>query len=468
MEPAPASAGLSVRDLPPNIFAVVMATGIVSLALNAAGHPLLAASLFWLNAGLYAVLCVLLVTRVRRYRANLAADLKSHAKAPGFFTLTAAPCVLGNQCVLMLGAGAAGLALWVVGVAFWLALTCAMVPGLMEVADKPKPEQGLNGAWLLAVVGTQAVSVLACLLAPALGGDPDAALLVALAFWLLGSMLYIWLIALIFHRILFLPLTPGDLTPPYWINMGAMAISTLAGARLVEEADRMQLLAELLPFLKGMTLLFWVTATWWIPILLALGVWRHLYRRVPLTYEHGFWAAVFPLGMYTVCTQNLIRVIRLPILNPITAVFVWIALAAWGVTFAGLLGHLLRSAPWHAGRDSPGLPRGKEESGMSTAYTHFSDVAQQARPPDRGILSRTLHNGDRLKAVLFGFAAGEELSEHTASMPAVLHFLQGEARLTLGDDTLEAKPGTWVHMPKGMRHAVQARTPVVMLLLLMK
>jgi quercetin dioxygenase-like cupin family protein len=105
---------------------------------------------------------------------------------------------------------------------------------------------------------------------------------------------------------------------------------------------------------------------------------------------------------------------------------------------------------------------------MTTTYTHFGDLAQEARPPDKGILSRTLYNDDRLKAVLFGFAQGEELSEHTASMPAVLHFLRGEAALTLGDDTVEAKPGTWVHMPKGLRHGIQAQTPVVMLLLLLK
>src|SRR6516165_10575016 len=105
---------------------------------------------------------------------------------------------------------------------------------------------------------------------------------------------------------------------------------------------------------------------------------------------------------------------------------------------------------------------------MTTSYTHFSDLAQEVQPPDKGILSRTLYNDDRLKAVLFGFAQGEELSEHTASMPAVLHFLQGEARLTLGDDALEAKAGSWVHMPTGLRHSIQARTPVVMLLLLLK
>jgi len=105
---------------------------------------------------------------------------------------------------------------------------------------------------------------------------------------------------------------------------------------------------------------------------------------------------------------------------------------------------------------------------MTPPYTHFLDLAKEVQPPDKGILSRTVFNDDRLKVVLFGFAQGEELSEHTASMPAVLHFLQGEAKLTLGDDTLEANPGTWLHMAKGLRHSIQAKTPVVMLLLLLK
>src|SRR3954447_7133033 len=105
---------------------------------------------------------------------------------------------------------------------------------------------------------------------------------------------------------------------------------------------------------------------------------------------------------------------------------------------------------------------------MTLPYTHFLDPAKEVQPPDKGILSRTLYNDDRLKAVLFGFAQGEDLSEHTASMPAVLHFLQGEGKLTLGGDTVEAKPGTWIHMANGLRHSIQAKTPVVMLLLLLK
>jgi quercetin dioxygenase-like cupin family protein len=98
----------------------------------------------------------------------------------------------------------------------------------------------------------------------------------------------------------------------------------------------------------------------------------------------------------------------------------------------------------------------------------FIDVAEEVELPDDGILTRTLLNDDDVKAVIFGFALGEELSEHTASMPAVLHFIKGEATLTLGEDTVEALPGTWIHMAPELKHSVQTKTPVVMLLLLLK
>jgi hypothetical protein len=94
-------------------------------------------------------------------------------------------------------------------------------------------------------------------------------------------------------------------------------------------------------------------------------------------------------------------------------------------------------------------PRGAAP--MTLPYRLISELEKEVQLPDKGILSRTLFNDDRLKVVLFGFAQGEELSEHTASMPAVLHFVRGEATVTFGDDRHEAKPGTWVHMPAGLR-----------------
>jgi tellurite resistance protein TehA-like permease len=344
--PPPSPPDRSVRDLPPSIFAVVMATGIVALALNAAGWPAGGRALFWVGLAAYGVLWVVTAARCVRHWPAVRADLTAHAKAPGFFTAVAATGVLGSGCVLLHGAPGAGLALWAVALALWTGLTYTILPGLMEVEDKPDLGRGLSGVWLLIVVATQSLCVLGCLVAPVLPpGGAEPWLFAALCFWLVGGMLYLWLIALIFYRIMFRPLAPADLTPPYWINMGAVAISTLAGASLVAAAPGHGLLAELVPFLKGLTLMFWATATWWLPLLLMLGAWRHGVKGYPLAYDHGYWGAVFPLGMYAVCTLRLAGEFGLPFLAPLGEAFAWVSLAAWGATATGLAHRVLARPP---------------------------------------------------------------------------------------------------------------------------
>ena len=101
-----------------------------------------------------------------------------------------------------------------------------------------------------------------------------------------------------------------------------------------------------------------------------------------------------------------------------------------------------------------------------TTYMHILDLAKEAEPPADGILSRTIFQDDKIKAVVFGFGQGHELPEHTAAKPAMLFFMKGEASVGLGDDTQEAHAGTWVHMPANLKHSIKARTPLVMLVLL--
>lgn len=103
-----------------------------------------------------------------------------------------------------------------------------------------------------------------------------------------------------------------------------------------------------------------------------------------------------------------------------------------------------------------------------TTCTHILDLAREAEPPLDGILSKTIYQDDQIKAVVFGFGQGQELSEHTAAKPAMLYFVKGEASVDLGDDIQEAQAGTWVHMPANLRHSIRAKTPVAMLLVLLK
>jgi quercetin dioxygenase-like cupin family protein len=106
---------------------------------------------------------------------------------------------------------------------------------------------------------------------------------------------------------------------------------------------------------------------------------------------------------------------------------------------------------------------------MGKEYTYIADLQKELQEiPSDSIISHTLYNDNHLKAILFRFASGQELSEHTSSMPAIIHIVKGEARLKLGDDLKEVNSGAWVHMTPGLRHSIYAKTAVIMLLILVK
>lgn len=326
----------------PAYFALVMATGIVSIASEVMGLHSIAVVLFALNLGFYPLLWILTFVRVLRYRDRVRADLSHHGRAVGFFTTVAATCVLGSQCLVIGESVAAALALWIAGIALWAILIYSVFALLTVKAEKPPLADGINGGWLVSVVAAQSVAVLGAQLAPHLGDHAPQTLVFSLAMWLGGGMLYLWIIALIFYRYTFFPMSPSDLAPPYWINMGAAAISTLAGTMLVAGAPHSPVIDQILPFVRGFTLMWWATATWWIPMLVILGIWRHGVKKFPLRYDPLYWGAVFPLGMYTVCTARLSSAVDASFLIAISGVFVWIAVIAWSVAALGMLLHVLR------------------------------------------------------------------------------------------------------------------------------
>lgn len=323
-------------------FASVMATGIVSIACWQWNLQWIASALFACNLFLFVWLLFLTTKRLILSRGVLLSELFDLARGFEYFTIVAASCVVGSQFLLILRIPILALILCVAGVFVWFLLTYSIFTNLIVKQSKPRITEIINGGWLLAVVAIQSVALLGASLFENKLITSELVLFCSLNLWLCGGMLYVWIISLILHRYAFYPMDAETLSPPYWINMGAMAISTLTGATLSSVADESAFLSGVLPFIKGGTLLCWATATWWIPLLLILGCWRHVFNRISVSYDPRFWSIVFPLGMYAAATHRLAVILDISFLNQTSMLFTLIALAAWLLTVWGKLVSLYR------------------------------------------------------------------------------------------------------------------------------
>lgn len=335
--PAVARLREDVRTLNPGYFALVMATGILSIAMRNQRALALSVALMWLTVVEYVVLVTLTGWRLARYRAEVGADLEDPRRAFGLFTFVAGTDVLGTR----LAVDAHHLIAFILLAAGWIAWLVLgyVVPWTAVLGYARRPIlQDANGTWFIWVVASQSIAVLAAAIEPDVTVGRSELALLAVFSWSVGVFLYAGNGVLVACRLLLYPLGPEDLTPPYWVAMGATAITVVAGARIVDMADA-PFVAATRGLIAGASVLFWSFGSWLIPPLLAAGVWRHLIHHVPLHYEPTLWSIVFPLGMYGVAGNFLGQADHLPFAGSIGDAESWFALAAWVVTFVAMLGH---------------------------------------------------------------------------------------------------------------------------------
>jgi tellurite resistance protein TehA-like permease len=318
--------------LDPGYFALVMATGIVSNVFLLQGQRSLSDALFALNVAAYVCLCLLTALRAARFGKALIADLASPCRVFLFFTTIAATDVLATS-VGFRGYTNVAVSMWVAAFILWFALIYLGF-GVFMLRNTATEADVAQGGWLNAIVGTQSLVIVgAVIAAPAERMGAQSFILLHML-WMLGLALYGVLIVLLFYRFFFHELRTADVAPPLWIVMGAAAISVNAGS-VLGAADQSHT-NVLLPFVEGVTLATWAWATWCIPLLVLLGLWKHGLHRVPLRYSPMLWSIVFPLGMYATATLRLSRTAAVPSLQSLSWAVSWIALAAWMVTMAGL------------------------------------------------------------------------------------------------------------------------------------
>ncbi len=317
-----------VEDLHPGSFAFVMATGIVSVGMAQQGLLLASRGLLVIGLVAWALLLLATVLRVAAHRDRVIADLHDPVVAFGFFTLVAGTDVLAVRlagqywqlsAVMLTFAAVVGLVLGY-GVPWAAVLSREDRPVLRHV----------NGTWFIWVVASQSVATAAASIEPhiAVGSGRAEIAVLAVAAWSVGIVLYAACAVMVALRIMLYPFSPVDLNPPYWVSMGAMAITVVAGAKIVEMSST-PIVDATSGLIAGLSVLGWAWATWLIPVLFAVGLWRHVHHRIPLRYEATWWSIVFPLGMYAVAGMYLGRADSLPIVEAIGAAWLWVGAAAW-------------------------------------------------------------------------------------------------------------------------------------------
>jgi len=330
----PAWLARQVATLYPGAFALVMATGIISNAFFFEGRRELSDALFAVNAVAYPWLLAATFIRAIRFGRALWADLIDPRLVFSFFTIVAGTDVFGIGLHLR-GFGAFALTLWLFALVLWFGLIYLSF-GVLTFLNTAHGANVVHGGWLIAIVGTESLVILGTLVAPPLGQLGTAIFVLIHMLWGVGLGFYGIFMVLFAHRIFFLEFDPDDITPLLWVVMGAAAISTNAGSTLLLTDSGLPFLQSMRPFIDGVTLIMWAWGTWWIPLLLLFGIWKHGVCRVPITYTPMLWSLVFPLGMYALASLRLALATDFPPLHSISLMMVWVALAAWAATAIGL------------------------------------------------------------------------------------------------------------------------------------
>ncbi len=333
----------TIKGLHPAYFAMVMSTGIISVAAKLLGFTGIAYTLFYINIIAYAILFPMLILRVISYWDSLYKDLSNPKLSFVFFTIVAGTNVLGAQFVSVVDQPEIAKIFWYLGIFLWSVITFSTFI-ILFVTNTEEINKVMHGGWLIAAVGTQSVAVLGGALAPKFGCD-GFVLFTSFVFWMIGAFLYVILITLLFYRLVFFKVPPEALIPPYWINMGAIAITTLAGSILCLTIPKVGgAFLDLTTFTKGFTLFFWSFGTWWIPLLVILGIWKYVSQKTQFKYTPLYWGMVFPLGMYTACTIKLSQALDFPFIMNIPKYFIYLAFVGWTVIFVSMIIAIYKAA----------------------------------------------------------------------------------------------------------------------------
>ncbi|WP_257944697.1 tellurite resistance/C4-dicarboxylate transporter family protein [Brevibacterium sp. Mu109] len=325
----------ALAGLSPGYFALVMATGIVAVGLDTVGIEWASAILLVIAVVAYAVLAALYALRWFRHRERVKADQRDPEKTFGYFTIVAGTGVL-SVGLLETRFAPVSIGLVVVAAAVWLVLGYILPWQVLMARDGEPILARTNGTWFIWSVGSQSVAVALAAVLPLVPQHSHLIGTLTVMSWSVGTLLYAGIAVLVTLRFVHHGVTPEQFEPPYWVAMGALAISVVAGAGIADMPSTPMIDASR-SLVSATVVIFWCFAAWLIPMFAGAGIWRHVVHRVPLRYTPALWSMVFPLGMFAVASLQLGRVDRIPALEAVGTVFLGVAVCAWLAVAVGFV-----------------------------------------------------------------------------------------------------------------------------------
>ncbi len=329
-----------LKTLYPGYFSLTMATGIIAIALGMLERRILSEALYAITLISWCTLLALYTWRLMRFPKVVWDELMNPQTTFFFFSFVAATDICGILFFLH-GLKDLSLACWICAFLSWaVLLQCSF--SVLTLRHAERKLNVVHGGWLMSIVGTQSLVLHGLNIIPQLGNYAAYMMVWLYMLWGIGLILYGIFVTLFCYRIFFLEMTDDDYTPLMWVIMGAAAISANASSALALSTPIMSVLVPLHPIVDMVALVSWAWATWWIPLLVVIGVWKHFVRHIPVHYEPRQWSIVFPLGMYTVTSFRLALAAEFEPLHWVSHVMLWVALAVWCVVMFGLLRHMTR------------------------------------------------------------------------------------------------------------------------------
>jgi len=348
----------AIRELHPAYFAMVMGTGIVSIAFQQIGMHGIGHGLFLLNIVLYLVLSLMALVRLVAFTRDFVDDISTPRRSWPYLTFVVGNNTLGSQLILFWQATELAWLVWLLGLFAWIGFIYYILFNLV-----PRPEADIrdtvDGATMLVTVSTASIALLGLRLVETVGDYAAAFLFAMWCFWAVSFLLYIVTITCVLYRKLSRDFGPADWQGPYWICMGAVAIVTLTGTLLVPHLTTDSAWEAFVQPTIALTALAWAIGTWWIPYQILMDIWhfrryrveqqppprwirlfpwaRLAFGREHHSYEPPSWARVFPMGMYTACTLGLANLTGFDFLARLVGIWLWLALLVWALTFIGTI-----------------------------------------------------------------------------------------------------------------------------------